>query len=179
LLLTAAVIYLAFRLTSTPAPAPRQAGPAGDGEPDIVFVNTDTLLNYYPYYDALNEAFKRKQDSLEKILSSRASAIERDAQAYQDKAAGMLPQQRQETEEKLYKRQQDLVEFRKKALSALSDDEETMMDQLHQDLAREIREYNAGRYRFILGFQRGSGILFADSARDITREVVEAIKGEQ
>ncbi len=176
LVLTAAIVYLAFRLSGKPESVSHPPTPSANGEPELVFVNTDTLLEHYPYYNALNEAFKKKQDSLEGIMSSRASAIERDIKAYQESGAAMTPQQRQATEEKLYKRQQALMEFREQALGALGEEEESMMDQLHADLAREVREYNNGRYHFVFGYQRGSGILFADSTRDITKEMIAAVK---
>ena len=79
-------------------------------------------------------------------------------------------------EERLGRKQEEAVNFRKQLLEKLSDEEESYQDSLHNKLISFLKEYNkTHNYKFILGYQKGSGILLADDSLDITSQVIEGI----
>jgi outer membrane protein len=50
---------------------------------------------------------------------------------------------------------------------------------LYAKLSSYLKEYNKGKnYTFILGYQKGGGILFANDSLDITREVLDGLNKE-
>ena len=54
-----------------------------------------------------------------------------------------------------------------------------MNDSVHHHLTSFLRSMNEEmNYKFILGYQRGSGILLANDSLDITNEVIEGINSE-
>lgn len=180
-IMLAAIVYLLFKVhkLSECEQSCRQPAPAVSAS-GIVFLNTDSLLEAYPYYDALKKKLESRQDSLEKMISGRTKSIETSIKNYQDKAGNLTPEQRQAEEEKLYLKQQELVEYRKSLMESLSESENAMMDSLQHDLVKILKKFNKDKnYQFILGFQKGSGILLANDSLDITKEIISVINNSK
>ena len=179
LLLIAAVGFLYYKVYSTPEQKSRPVPVAsGTGMPadGIVYINSDTLLENYNFFKGLKADFEAKQDSIDKMLEGRGRALEQDVMAYQEKAAGMSQESRMKAEEQFMQRQESLVSLRRKLLEQLSKEEDQINDTLHSSLHSYLKEYNKDKnYLFILGYQRGTGILLANDSLDITNEVIEGL----
>jgi hypothetical protein len=63
-------------------------------------------------------------------------------------------------------------------LESLAREEAAMTDSLQARLAESLERFNAGRFRFIFGHQKNSGILFADDSLDVTEEVIGKLNEE-
>ena len=175
--LIAAVGFLYYKVYNS-QPVSRPAIATGTGMPAdaIVFINSDTLLENYNFFKDQKKTFEARQDSIDKMLEGRGKALEKDVMNYQEKAAGMTPEQRMQVEEQLMGRQESLVALRRKLLSDLGEEEDRINDSLHTNLYNYLKEYNKEKnYLFILGYQRGTGILLANDSLDITGEVLEGL----
>lgn len=182
-LLIAAVSFLTYQLYECKKDCKSPAGmpviSTSGSSPAIVYLSTDTLLEQYPYYDQLKKSFERKHDSLDKVMSGKMKALENEIKAYQDKAPGMTDEQRQKEEERLYRKQQDFGKMRQALLDELSEEEDKIMNNIYKDLSDVLKEYNKTRgYHFILGYQKGSGILLANDSLNITKEIIEAVNAK-
>ncbi len=88
----------------------------------------------------------------------------------------MSPEDRAREEEQLMGKQQQLMEMKQSLVDQLQMEESDMNDSIHNNLTRYLREYNKDKnYLYILGYQRGSGILLANDSLDITREILEGL----
>lgn len=178
LLIAVAVLYYLHFTQPKSASAPVISG-SGMPANAIVFINSDSLLEGYDYFNSLKTQLENKSDSIDKVLQSRAAVLENDVMKYQERAAGLSPQQRAEEEEKLMGRQQSLMQFKQTMLEQLQDQESQMNDSLHSNLTGYLKEYNKDKnFLFIFGYQRGSGILLANDSLDITKEVLEGLNGK-
>ena len=181
IILLAAVAFLYYKVYSGPtnaAVAPVNTG-EGMANNSIVFINSDSLLEEYNYFNTLKESLEKKQDSIDVFLRTRAQSLENEVSGYQNSAAGMSPDQRAAVEEKLMAKQQGLMEMKQTMVEELQDQESAMNDSIHDNLHRYLKEYNKGKnYLYILGYQRGSGILLANDSLDITKEVLEGLNAE-
>ena len=174
-ILTIAVGYLFYRVSQNNK-SEQIAMPAAVGNSSIVYVNTDTLLNHYDYYQALKSHLEKKQDSIDLILKSRGALLEKEIAQYQEKGASMTERERASIEEDLGRKQQQFVDYRKNITGSLEDEQDQLQDSLHNNLVSYLREMNKGKnFQFILGYQRGSGILLASDSLDITKAVIEGI----
>ncbi len=176
LLLTAGIIFLVIKLyKQDKAPSPASSA-AKTQESSVVYVNTDSLLENYPYFEDLKKQLEKKQDSIERIIEGKSKALESEIKSYQQRGASLSDSQRMTEEEKLYRKQQELVEFRKSLIDQLGNEEEKMMDSLHKNLSAALKEYNLNKnYHFIFGYQKGSGILLANDSLDITKEIISVL----
>lgn len=180
--LAVAVAYLFYQVQSlkkskTPDTASyEQPLPKPSSELSVVFINSDTLLENYNYYQDLKNQIEKNQKSAEAQVQTLANQLENEIAAYQEKGAGMSEMERMKEEERLGRKQEEVVKFRKNLLEKLNSDDEAFQDSLHHRLTSFLKEYNKSRnYKFILGYQRGSGILLADDSLDITSDVIRGI----
>lgn len=150
------------------------------GPSSIVYVNSDSLLDNYPFFMKLKNSLEKKQDSIENILKGRGRTLENDIKAYQEKGATMTDQERQSTEEVLGKRQQELMAYKEDMTNEMAKEEENLNDTLHNNLISTLKKFNKDKnYHFILGYQKGSGILLASDSLDITKQIIEELNKEK
>jgi outer membrane protein len=152
------------------------AGLPSPGVSRIVFVNSDTLLDRYDFIRAKKSEMEAKHKRITAELDAEGERLQNDVENYRQRGAMMTDDQRQKTEEQLMMRQQQLMQKEKSMMSKLDDEQQTINEELFSNLNAYLKEYNAGKhYQFILGYQKGGGILLADDSLDITAAVVDGL----
>jgi len=178
-LLAVAVIVLFilhFKKPSTEAEITQTPGPAIPITSHIVFVNSDSLLENYVFYKSKKAEFESKDKQIKNHLEAESERLQKDAADYQDRAAMMTDGERAKKEEELMMRQQSLMKKKDDLLGAFDEEQSRFNEQLYSKLSEYLREYNKEKnYTFILGYQKGGGILFANDSLDITKEVTEGL----
>lgn len=142
----------------------------------IVFVNSDSLLKNYDYYNEMLKGLEAHEDSVDMMLKTKSKSLESEFAAYQSKAAGMSPEQRASIEEGMMAKQQNLMMLKESLVDELQSKESAMSDSVHARLVRALKEVNkTNHYFYVLGYQRGNGILFANDSLDITQQVLKEL----
>ncbi len=144
----------------------------------IVYINSDTLLAHYNFYNDMKEEFETKQTSMRNKVNARESALEKEIQEYQMNAqAGKLTMdEARKSEEGLMLKQQKLMAYKEKLMNDLMEEEQKMQKNLYDALEKYFKEFNkVSNYDYILGYQRGGGILFARDSLNITNLVKEGL----
>lgn len=169
--------YLHFNQAETPTV--EIAAPVKLSEPvtsSIVFVNSDSLLDQYDYLRNKKSELEARSKKLENDLESEGAKLRKDYEEYQQRGGMMTDAQRQQTEEQLMMRQQQLMQKEKSSMAKLDAEQSQINETLYNNLSGYLKEYNKGKnYQFILGYQKGGGILFANDSLDITPWVVEGL----
>lgn len=181
IVLIVAVIFLYYKMYSNRS-HDEQLAPnmALLPEASIVYVNSDSLLDNYPYFTRLKNSLEKKQDSIENILKSKGKMLENEIKNYQETGAGMTEQQRQTNEESLGRKQQELMKYKENMMDELAMEESKLNDSLHHHLTKTLKKFNRDKnYQFILGFQKGSGILLANDSLNITNLVLEELNKKE
>ena len=178
--LLVAVVFLYYKVYDNKPSEPNSINeikePVTDISNRIVYLNSDSLLDNYNYFIELSDALQKKQDSIENILQRKAASLEKEIAAYQEKAPAMSQEEMMKTEELLMRKQQSVIDLKDRLFEYLKDEEINMNDSIHFNLNAYLKELNKERnYLFILGYQRGSGILLANDSLNITQEVIEGI----
>ena len=142
----------------------------------IYFVNSDSLLDNYEFYKSKKAELEKRQEKIKADLKSTGQQLQRDVEKYQQAASGMTGEQRQQIEEGLMARQQQLVQQKEELLSQLDEEQAKYSDSLFIRLTSFLKSFNKDKgVHFVLGYQRGGGILFANDSLDITRPVIEGL----
>ena len=77
-------------------------------------------------------------------------------------------------------KQQSLMSLKEELVGGLQQKESAMNDSVHSHLTGYLKEFNKDHnYHFILGYQRGSGILLANDSLDITRFVLKGLNAKR
>jgi len=180
-LLAIAVVVLFILHFKQPSAEPGKttlsvSAPAIPVSSNIVYVNSDSLLEGYTFYKAKKAEFESKEAQIKNHLQAESERLQKDAADYQDRAATMTDGERAKKEEELMMRQQSLMKKKDDLLGAFDEEQSKFNEDLFAKLSAYLKSYNKEKnYTFILGYQKGGGILYANDSLDITREVLEGL----
>ena len=142
----------------------------------IVYVNSDSLIDQYDLFKTKRKELESSQDKIKNELKIQGEKLQHDIEEYQQTAGGMTDQQRKTKEEDLTLRQQQFVSRRDEALARLDKEQEKSQEELYDKIGKYLKEFNKDKnYQFILGYQKGGGILFANDSLNVTRQVIDGL----
>ncbi len=143
---------------------------------NIAYVNSDSLLDQYNYFKHKKTELEERQNKIKSDLKDESTRLQNEVEEYQKKAASMSEQDRKQLEEALTMKQQSLMQKKDDLLGKLDEEQNKTYEDLFNRLSAFMKEYNKKRnYSFILGFQKGGGILFANDSLNITKEIVAGL----
>lgn len=145
----------------------------------IVYINSDSLLDEYQFYKDERSKLEVAQAKVKGQLKDASDKLQKDAATYQQQAIGMTNQERATKEEELGRRQQMLMNQKDELLSGLDESQAKSSEELYTRLSEYLKKFNKGKnFQFVLGFQKGGGILFANDSLNITKQVIEGLNAE-
>lgn len=162
--------------TSSTAPA---AGVAGSSNMKIAYVEIDSLLTKYNFWNDLNEVMIQKEENIRTTLNERAKKLDADAQEFQRKLQnnGFATRERAEQEQaRILKQQQDLQELQQKLSEELAAENQKNSLQLRDSINSFLRSYNETKgYDLIISNSGFDNLLYANPAYNITQEIIEGL----
>ncbi len=145
----------------------------------IVYINSDSLLDQYEFYKNERSKFEASQNKIKNELKSQGENLQGEVELYQKQAIGMTDLERAKKEEQLTMKQQQIMQRKEELLSKLDEEQGKSSEELYMRLNQYLKKFNKTRnYNFVLGFQKGGGILFANDSLNITKDVVEGLNKE-
>jgi len=145
----------------------------------IAYVNSDTLLNQYHFYDELEEKLTNKRTKLEKEFQNRASGLQRQFEDYQKTVNNMTIAQAKAVEEDLGKKQQNLRQYQETLTQELMKEEAKITQDLYNKVAAYLKIYGKEHnLQVVLTYTQGSGVLYANEGLDITADVISGLNQE-
>ena len=144
------------------------------GAPALAYIRSDVVAEEFVWLANQKNALKARLQKAESEWEGEASRFQKDMQDFQRKAGGMGESQRQMTEQSLARREQNLVQMREGMVAELSQAEEAFDARLRKLLEGEFKAFAQEKgYQYLLAMQPGSGLLYGDSAADVTRLLVD------
>ena len=152
------------------------------GALDIVYVNSDSLLKNFDYYQAKVKELDQKGQEAEAALQSRSKSLERDfLQTQQKVQQGLLtPNPVQQEEQRLMLKQQGLAAEQEKVGKQLLAERQKILEELEKqirDILTSLREEKG--YDYILNYGPGTGVLMVNEAHDVTGLVLEKLNQDK
>ncbi len=162
--------------TATPA-ASTEVKPQSE---KIVYVNSDTLSEKYQYFKDIRVKLEAKVKKAQADLQAKGQAYQRELADYQQKAATMSATERQATEERLVRHQNDLGKMDQNASSSIAQEEQTEMTKVYTTITDYMKKHAEEQgYKIVLTYSKTNPtVLYADPAMDITSTVVAALNKE-
>ena len=180
--LAIAVAILFYLHFASPASSNTEVTVNTDGasvNENIAYVNSDSLLNNFSFYKTLKTSAEAKRAKVEKDLVAKKTAFQQEVGLYQQNAPGMTDLQRQTTEQRLGKKQQDLALYEQKQSELILKEEEKATDELYKKISDYLKVYSKEKgLKVVLAFTKGSGILYANDKLDITSDVIKGLNKE-
>ncbi|RAU83493.1 OmpH family outer membrane protein [Pontibacter arcticus] len=145
--------------------------------PEIVYVNSDSLLANYEYFKEARTRLQGKSQKAEQDLRAKAEAFQKEVNRYQQSAQGMSAEQRASTEQRLGQKQQQLAALNQNAGNDIAAEESEEMKKIYDKVEDHLKAVSAEKgYKMVLTYSRGnSAILYSDASLDITEEVLTGL----
>ncbi len=145
----------------------------------IAYVEVDSLLTSYTYWNDLNEAMISKEENIRATINDKAKKLDQAMQLFQHKLKNnaFLTRERAEQENKrLLKQQKDLQQLQQRLQADLIKEQQENNRQLRDSINAFIEEYNkkAG-FDFIFTNTGYDNMLYANKAYNITGEIIKGL----
>jgi len=161
---------------TTPASAPASTSTSGD-KPTTVYINSDTLYSKYNYAKDVNNALQAKLKGAQGDMQSKTDAFQREVVDYQKSQATMPADQRQVTEQRLQREQQQLQGYQQNESAQLQDDKATQYQKVYDkvdDFVKQFAKQNG--YKLVLTYSKNvQTVIYGDPSLDVTAEVTKGL----
>ncbi len=177
LLLAVGILYFLFFSNKSGGQGPEESAVSGE-VPNIVYINSDTLLSNYGYFRSRQEALSQKEQSADADLQSRGRALEQEiAQAQQKAQSGLLaPKDIQQMQQQLAVKQQRLMQDQERITQELLQETQELQMELQKRVKDLLLEIQAEKgYDYILNYGPGTGVMMVNEELDITRMVLDRL----
>lgn len=153
---------------------------ASADEDKIVYINSDTLAEKYEYFKDVRAKLEEKVKKAESDLQSKGQAFQREVAEYQEKAATMSASDRQATEERLSRKQDELGRLNQNASASIAQDESTEFEGVYNTITAYLKKHAEDKgYKLVLTYSRSNPtVLYAEKSMDITATAIEALNKE-
>ncbi len=153
-------------------------GNAGYTTMKIAYVDIDTLLTKYDFWNDLNEMMMRKQENAQATLNERGKAFEAEAKEFQRKLENnAFTRERAEQEQaRLLKKQQELQALQNRLDNEIQQEAQKNGLQLRDSINSFLKIYNKDKgYSLIISNTSFDNLLYADKSLNITQEIVDGL----
>ena len=161
---------------STSAPA---AGATGSSNMKIAFVEIDSLLTKYNFWNDLSEQMLKKEENIRTTLNEKGKKLEAEAREFERKIQnnGFATRERAEQEQaRLVKQQQELQALQQKLAEELAVENQNYNLQMRDSINSFLKTYNQTKgYDLIISNTGFDNLLYGNPAYNITDEIVEGL----
>lgn len=139
----------------------------------IAFVNVDSLLKNYKFYDELESKLLDKQKRMENDLNRKMSSFEKEVQDFQKKVqmnSFISEESARRQQQDLMMKEQELYKLREDLSMQLAKETQDLEKQLLDTVTNFLKEFNANEtYDFIFN---KAALLYGNDALDITDTLI-------
>ena len=152
---------------------------AGSSNMKIAYVEIDSLLTKYNFWNDLNEQMIKKEENIRTTLNEKGKKLESEAKEFERKVQnnGFISRERAEQEQmRLVKQQQELQNLQQKLSEELAMENQKNSLQLRDSINSFLKIYNKTKgYDLIISNSGFDNLLYANPAFNITNEIVEGL----
>lgn len=145
----------------------------------IAYVEIDSLLTKYDFWNDLNEMMLKKEENIRATLNQKMRELENEAKEFQRKLENNAYATRERAEQennRLVKKERDLQELQNRLSNELAAENQKNSIQLRDSINSFLKIYNKDKgYSFIISNTGFDNLLYADDAYNITDEIVEGL----
>ena len=145
----------------------------------IAFVEIDSLLNKYNFWNDLSEQMLKKEENIRTTLNEKGKKLEAEAREFERKIQnnGFVSRGRAEQEQaRLIKQQQELQELQQKLAAELEVENQKNSLEIRDSINSFLKEYNKSKgYDFIISNAGFDNLLYGNPVYNITNEIVEGL----
>ncbi|MBR2301352.1 MAG: OmpH family outer membrane protein, partial [Bacteroidaceae bacterium] len=144
----------------------------------IAYVDIDSLFTNYKLSVTMNKEMLRKEENMRMTLTEKAKAIQADYEDFQRKLENNVYSSRQRAEEeqnRILRSQEDYARYEQRLVNELTAETQKNNSILRDSINSFLKEYNSVKGYDLIISRVGDNLLYANSALDITQEVIDGL----
>ncbi|BEG98252.1 OmpH family outer membrane protein [Bacteroides sedimenti] len=145
----------------------------------IAYVEIDTLLTKYTFWNDLNEMMMKKEENIRATLNQKARELDAEGKEFQRKVQNnaFVSRERAEQENaRLIKKQQELQELQTRLTNEMQAENQKNSIQLRDSINSFLKIYNKKhKYSMIFSNTGFDNLLYADKAYNITNDIIKGL----
>jgi len=145
----------------------------------VAYVDVDTLLTKYTYWNELNEMMMKKEENIRATLNQKARELQQEGAEFQRKVqnnAFVSEDRARQENARLQQKQQDLQELQNRLTNELQSENQKNSLQLRDSINHFLKEYNKTHgYSMIFSNTGFDNLLYADKSYNITADIVKGL----
>jgi len=148
-------------------------------EYSVAYINSDSVLENYDYFDELRAEFQEKSKKLETEYQNRAQGLQKEVSDYQRNINNLTIGQAKALEEDLMKKQQNLRLYQENLSQQLLKEEARMNKELYEKVTAFLEDYSKKNgLQLVVKYNQGSDVLYATDSMNITKAVIKGLNDE-
>ena len=155
------------------------AAVSGPANMKIAYVEIDSLLTKYRFWNDLNEMMIKKEENIRTTLNEKAKDLDSEMREFQRKLENNVFASRERAEQenlRISQKQRDLQQLQEKLSNELQAENQKNSLQLRDSINSFLKIYNKDKgYSLIISNTGFDNLLYADPAFNITNEIVEGL----
>lgn len=155
---------------------------SSEGGLNIAYIESDSIMTQYELVDTLKSGLVKLNDSLDKDFSKRQESFQARVNAFQQSVQTGKIQTKDEysrQESALASEQEQLMNLRDSYLAQVQKMQLAMNSQILDSIVSVIKKYPQDfPYDYVLDYNSGTGIIYANDKLDVTEKVVERLNQE-
>ena len=147
----------------------------------IVYIDLDRILTEYDMANDLRSVVETKVQNIQAEVNRRGTKLEKEVKSFQEKMEkGLMTRSVAEVQsQKLQKQELEFNNYAAQKQQEIQEEQVVMMNQLGDAIQTFITKYNEEKqYAMILTNSGGAPVITADSALDITDDVLAGLNEE-
>jgi outer membrane protein len=189
LALTGLLVFSACDKAALPKPAGTDTAvattavatePVAVADGSIVYVNIDTLMTRYKYYEDAKSKLEARYKTMNNETEGKVQALYKRAGELEAKVKEMTRQQLEEAQQSLAAEEASIQKLREQREKSFVEEQDKLDADLKKKLAAYFAELSKAKgYRLILSYtSAGLGVLYGDPSLDITNLVVSELNAQ-
>jgi outer membrane protein len=143
---------------------------------NIAFFHADSVMEGFDMYTFEREGLEKRVNEFETRFQSSQKQFEKEANEFKERAQYLTITDREAKEEKLYRKQQELVQLQQELVGKLSAEEEKVNKKIFDFIESFLKTYSADNgYAYVFSYTQGGNLWYANESNDITNEMIEAL----
>lgn len=143
----------------------------------VAYIEVDSIMTRYQFAVEYAKILKNKMETIQSTLNSKGMALQKEVADFQNKIQNgqMSQDQAQQAQANLQKKQNQLQNLQESLTNQYQELQDGYNKALHDSIQNFLKSYNKGRgFDFILS-KSGDNILYANSALDVTDDVIKGL----
>jgi len=176
-----AVLFFTGNNKKSAAPAAAEGAVTVAEAGSIVYFVLDRVVAEYDMANDLKSVVETKVNNIQNVVNTRQTKLEKSFNEFNDKVnKGLMTRTTAEAQaQKLEQQKAEFEQFANQKSQEIYEEQQVMTNQIIDAIQTYVESYNADKgYAMIIANQGGAPVITADSALDITDEIIAGLNEE-